>query len=128
MTETEKITINISPVDLGKIDLLVEQGFYSNRTDFIRSAIRRQLDGHEDTVQETVRRQSFALGILIYDRSDLTRRRERGERLSIYIIGMLTIANDVSPELARETIEVIKIHGVFNASPEVRDALADRIH
>jgi len=127
MTETEKITINISPVDLGKIDLLVEQGFYSNRTDFIRSAIRRQLDGHEDTVQETVRRQSFALGILIYDRGDLTRRRERGERLSIYIIGMLTIANDVSPELARETIEAIKIHGVFNASPEVRDALADRM-
>jgi Arc/MetJ-type ribon-helix-helix transcriptional regulator len=127
MTETEKITINISPVDLGKIDLLVEQGFYSNRTDFIRAAIRRQLNEHSDVVQETIKRRAFSLGILVYDRAELEQRRAESKRLSIYAVGMLVIADDVPPELARETIEHVEVYGVFRASPAVREALKDRI-
>jgi Arc/MetJ-type ribon-helix-helix transcriptional regulator len=126
MTETEKITINISPVDLGKIDLLVEQGFYSNRTDFIRAAIRHQINEHADAIQETIKRQALAMGILAYDRAALERVRARAERLTIDVVGMLNIADDVSPELARETIERIRVRGVLRASPEVREALEGR--
>jgi Arc/MetJ-type ribon-helix-helix transcriptional regulator len=126
MTETEKITINISPVDLGKIDLLVEQGFYSNRTDFIRAAIRRQLDSHEEAVEQTARTHSFAVGVVVLDRKELEARAEGG-RLTIRVIGTLIIADDVSPELARKAIDHVKIHGVLRASPEVREALEGRI-
>lgn len=128
MAETEKITVNLSPVDLGQIDLLVEQGFYSNRTDLIRAAIRRLLNEHAETIQDTARRQGFILGILTYERNDLEQLRGQGERLVANVIGMIVIADDVTPELARETIAQLKIHGVFRASQEVQDALQDRIH
>jgi len=55
--DTEKMTINLGYVDLGHIDLMVQEGFYSNRTDFIRTAIRNQLERHADVVkQSTVRK------------------------------------------------------------------------
>jgi Arc/MetJ-type ribon-helix-helix transcriptional regulator len=127
MADTEKITINLGVVDLGKIDLLVEQGFYTNRTDFIRNAIRTSLDKHEPTVQETIARKSSVLGVLVYDAGDLERRREKGEKMDIHIIGMLVLANNVTPELARATINSIKVLGIFNAPEDVKEAIADRI-
>ena len=126
MADTEKITINLGVVDLGKIDLLVEQGFYTNRTDFIRNAIRSNLDKHETTVQETITRKNSVLGILVYSASDLEKRRAKGEKMDIHIIGMLVLGNDITPELARETIRSIKVLGIFNASDEVKKAIADR--
>jgi Arc/MetJ-type ribon-helix-helix transcriptional regulator len=127
MAETEKITINMSVVDLGKVDLLVEEGFYQNRTDFIRTAIRNQLDKHETEVQSAVGRNSFVLGILIYSRSDLEQIIAKGERRKCNIIGMLVLDNDVTPELALRAFESIRVHGVFHASPEVKEALKDRM-
>jgi Arc/MetJ-type ribon-helix-helix transcriptional regulator len=126
--ETEKITINLGLVDLGQIDLLVQQGFYSNRTDFIRSAIRRQLADHADTVKRTVARRRMVLGLEHYTRLDLEAVRASGQRLQIQVVGLASIADDVSPELARETIESIEVLGAFRASPAVRAALAGRIH
>ena len=127
MPDTEKITINLGVVDLGKIDLLVEQGFYTNRTDFIRNAIRTNLDKHETTVQETVSRKSSVVGVLVYDASDLEKRKAKGEKIDIHIIGMLVLGNDITPELARETINSIKVLGIFNAPEDVKQAIADRI-
>ncbi|MCB8965363.1 MAG: CopG family transcriptional regulator [Ardenticatenaceae bacterium] len=127
MAETEKITINMSVVDLGKIDLLVEEGFYSNRTDFIRAAIRQQLNQHGEAVQQSVTRKSMVLGILSYDRADLEKLAQRGDRVSIRVLGMLTIADDVSPELARQTIESIKVLGTFKVNKAVQQAIADRV-
>jgi Arc/MetJ-type ribon-helix-helix transcriptional regulator len=127
MAETEKITINMSVVDLGKVDLLVEEGFYQNRTDFIRTAIRNQLDKHETEVQSAVGRNSFVLGILIYSRSDLEKIIAKGESRKCNIIGMLVLDNDVTPELALRAFESIRVHGVFHASAEVKDALKDRM-
>lgn len=127
MADTEKITINLGVVDLGKIDLLVEQGFYTNRTDFIRNAIRSNLDKHEITVQETITRKNSVLGILVYSASDLEKRQAKGEKMNIHIIGMLVLGNDITPELARETISSIKVLGIFNASDEVKKAITDRI-
>lgn len=127
MADTEKITINLGVVDLGKIDLLVEQGFYTNRTDFIRTAIRTNLDKHETTVQETVTRKNSVVGVLIYDASDLEKRREKDVQLDIHLIGMFVLSRDVTPELARSVIKSIKILGVFNAPDDVKEALADRI-
>jgi Arc/MetJ-type ribon-helix-helix transcriptional regulator len=127
MAETEKITINLGVVDLGKIDMLVEQGFYTTRTDFIRAAIRSQLLNHTNDIQETVTRSSTVVGVLLYDAKDLEKKLEKGERLKITIAGMLVLDKDISPELADAAIESIKVHGVFKASKEVRQILADRI-
>jgi Arc/MetJ-type ribon-helix-helix transcriptional regulator len=127
MSETEKITINLGLVDLGQIDLLVQEGFYSNRTDFIRTAIRNQLTTHAEAVRQTVARRTLVLGLENYTRRDLEAVRESGERLEIKVLGLATIADDVSPELALETIDSIVVLGALRASPAVKAALKDRI-
>ncbi len=127
MADTEKITINMSVVDLGKVDLLVEEGFYANRTDFIRSAIRHQLTRHDEVVQQSAVRKSMVLGVLSYNRQELAQLQERGQRVACRVVGMLVIDDDVEPELAQATIESIKVMGVFKANKAVRDALADRV-
>lgn len=127
MSETEKITINMGPVDLGQIDLLVREGFYSNRTDFIRTAIRTQLTTHADVVRDTVARKTMVLGLQHFTRDDLEAVRAAGERLDIRVLGLASIADDVSAELATQTIASIAVLGAFRASPAVRRALADRI-
>jgi Arc/MetJ-type ribon-helix-helix transcriptional regulator len=127
MPDTEKITINMSAVDLGKVDLLVQEGLYSNRTDFIRTAIRNQLDKHNFEIQQSVARHSYAIGVLFYDKADLERRRQKGETLTIKAVGFLKLTDDISPELAREVIQSIQVRGVFQASEAVKSALADRM-
>jgi Arc/MetJ-type ribon-helix-helix transcriptional regulator len=125
--ESEKLTINLSVVDLGQIDLLVQEGFYSNRTDLIRTAIRNQLSVHADAVKQTVARRTLALGLQHFSRADLERVRAAGQRLQIQVVGLARIAHDVPPELARATIQSVEVLGAFHASPAVRSALADRI-
>src|ERR687886_871724 len=125
--KTEKITINLGLVDLGQIDLLVREGFYSNRTDFIRTAIRNQLATHAEEVRRTVARKTLVLGLEHYTRRDLEAVREAGETLEIRVLGLASIDEDVSPELARETISSLVVLGALRASPAVRSALKDRI-
>lgn len=130
MTEpekTEKITINLGLVDLGQIDLLVQQGFYSNRTDFIRMAIRTQLATHAEVVKHTVARKMLVLGIQHYTRRDLEAMRAAGKTVQINVLGLASIAEDVSPELALATIDSIEVLGAFRASPAVKAALAERL-
>jgi Arc/MetJ-type ribon-helix-helix transcriptional regulator len=127
MSETEKITINLGLVDLGQVDLLVQEGFYSNRTDFIRTAIRNQLTTHADDVRQTVARKTMVLGLEHYSRQDLEAVREAGETLDIRVLGLASIDEDVSPELARETISSLTVLGALRASPAVKSALQDRI-
>ena len=126
-SELEKITINLGLVDLGQIDLLVQEGFYGNRTDFIRTAIRNQLTTHAEAVRQTVARKTLVLGLQHYTRRDLEAVREAGEMLEIKVLGLASIADDVSPELALETIESIVVLGAFRAKPAIKAALADRI-
>jgi len=126
--DSEKITINLGYVDLGQIDLMVREGFYSNRTDFIRTAIRNQLSGHSEVIRKSVARHGLDLGLRRFARADLEAVQAAGETLRIQVLGLATIAHDVSPELARATIESIEVLGALNASKEVRAALADRIH
>ena len=125
--ETEKLTINLGVVDLGQVDLLVQEGFYSNRTDLIRTAIRNQLSVHADEVKKTVTRRALTVGLQHWTRSDLERVRAAGETLRIQVVGLARIADDVTPELARATIQSIEVLGAFQASAAVRHALADRI-
>ncbi|MCA1491616.1 CopG family transcriptional regulator [Ensifer sp. NBAIM29] len=125
--ESEKITINLGYVDLGRIDLLVQEGFYSNRTDFIRTAIRNQLASHSDEVSRSIDRHTLELGLRDYAANDLEAVRAAGERLHIKVVGLVRIAPDVSPALARETISSLTVLGALQASAEVKAALADRI-
>ncbi len=125
--ETEKITINLGPVDLGQIDLLVEEGFYSNRTDLIRTAIRNQLAIHAQAVSETVTRRALVLGLQHFSRQDLEAAQAAHQRLDIHVLGLASIASDVTPELALATIESIVVLGAFHASAAVKAALAGRI-
>jgi Arc/MetJ-type ribon-helix-helix transcriptional regulator len=125
--DSEKITINLGYVDLGHIDLLVQEGFYSNRTDLIRTAIRNQLNRHNEAVKESVARHQLDLGLRQYNRQVLEAVKARGEALHIQVLGLAVIAADVSPRLARETIASIHVLGALQASPAVKAALSDRI-
>lgn len=127
MADTEKITINLSVVDLGQVDLLVEQGLYSSRSDLVRTAIRNQLSAHADVVQQAVVRKSLALGVLIYNHKDLEASLAKGEMLDIRIVGMVILAKSITPELARQAIRSLQVYGALRASPAVKDALADRV-
>ena len=124
---TEKITINLGVVDLGQIDLLVQEGFYSNRTDLIRTAIRNQLATHAEVIRETVARKTFVLGLQHFSRRDLEAVQAAGQRLQIQVLGLASIATDVPPELALATIDSIVVLGALHASAAVKAALADRI-
>jgi Arc/MetJ-type ribon-helix-helix transcriptional regulator len=126
--DTEKVTINLGFVDLGQIDLLVEEGFYSNRTDFIRTAIRNHLAGHSEVIKHSITRHTLELGMRVFRRADLEKVQAAGERLRIHVLGLAKIAHDVTPELASDTIESIHVLGALHASKEVRAALAGRVH
>jgi Arc/MetJ-type ribon-helix-helix transcriptional regulator len=125
--ETEKITINLGYVDLGHIDLLVQEGFYSNRTDFIRTAIRNQLSTHGEEVRKSTVRHSLELGLRHYTSADLEGVKAAGEKLHIRVLGLASIDPDVTPALALATIESITVLGALHASKEIKSALADRI-
>ena len=126
--DTEKLTINLGVIDLGQIDLLVGEGFYGNRSDFIRTAIRNQLATHADAVKQTVARRMLTLGLQQFTKADLEAARKAGQKLEIKVLGLAVIASDVTPELARATIASLTVLGAFQASPAVKSALADRIH
>jgi Arc/MetJ-type ribon-helix-helix transcriptional regulator len=126
--ESEKITINLGFVDLGHIDLLVRDGFYGNRTDFIRTAIRNQLAQHSEQSKKSITRQTMELGLRQYTKSDLEALQTEGEKLRIRVLGLVTISSDVSPALALATIESITVLGALHASKEIKTALAERIN
>ena len=124
--ETEKITINLGYVDLGHVDLMVQDGFYSNRTDFIRTAIRNQLERHAEVVKQSTARKGLDLGLRNYTRADLEAARQAGEMLHINLLGLASIAQDVTADLARATIASVSVLGALHATPAVKAALADR--
>jgi Arc/MetJ-type ribon-helix-helix transcriptional regulator len=123
----EKITINIGYVDLGQIDLLVQEGFYANRTDLIRTAIRNQLATHSDELKQAVARKTLVLGIQHFSAADLRALRKAKQTVRVRVLGLATIASDVTPELALATIESIVVLGALHASPAVKAALAARM-
>jgi len=125
--KTEKITVNVGLVDLGEIDLLVDEGFYANRTDFIRTAIRRQLAAREDAVQRTVERRELTLGSERVTRRELEALRDAGRTRELRVLGLATIDDDVTADLALETIASVEVLGAFRAPREVKAALAPRI-
>ena len=125
-TDSEKLTVNLGFVDLGQIDLLVNEGFYSNRSDLIRTAIRNQLAMHTDAIRQAAARKTLVLGLHEISRADLEALRSAGKTMQIHVLGLARIAQDVSPELAAATIESVRVLGALQASPAVRAALADR--
>ena len=127
MADTEKITINVSAVDLGRIDLLAAEGFYSNRTDFIRTAIRKELDVHRDVVEKSVTRQFAALGLVTYDRRSLEAYQRKRQKLTINVVGGVIFSRDVTPDLVLKTVERVKVHGILRAPKAVKAALASRM-
>ena len=125
--DSEKLTLNLGFVDLGSIDLLVRDGFYSNRSDFIRTAVRNQLATHAETAKQAASRLTLELGLRTYARRDLEAIQESGERLKIRVLGLVVIADDVTPDLARAAIESITVLGALHAPAEIKAALADRL-
>jgi Arc/MetJ-type ribon-helix-helix transcriptional regulator len=128
LPDTEKVTINLGMVDLAQMDLLVEEGFYTNRTDFVRMAIRNQLQQHAEAIRQTVLRKRFVVGSQRYSRADLERVVAAAEQLEIHVLGLAVLEDDVTPELASAAIASIRVLGAFLAPPAVKLALADRIH
>jgi Arc/MetJ-type ribon-helix-helix transcriptional regulator len=124
--DSEKITVNLGFIDLGRVDLLVRDGFYANRADFIRTAIRNQLERQEDAVRQSVARKQLKLGLSHYTRPDLEAARDAKTPIHIQVLGLASIAGDVTPELARSAIASVQVLGAFQASPAVKTALADR--
>ncbi|AKU21912.1 CopG family transcriptional regulator [Massilia sp. MB5] len=128
LPDTDKVTVNLGLVDLAQMDLLVGEGFYTNRTDFVRTAIRNLLQQHAEAIRQTVLRKRFVTGLQRYSRAELERVVAAGEQLEIHVLGLATVEDDVTPELARSAIASIQVLGAFIASPAVKDALADRLH
>jgi len=126
LAESEKITINLGFVDLGHVDLMVAEGFYSNRTDFIRTAIRNQLGTHSEAVRQVVARKMLVLGLQHFSADDLRALQAARQTLQIRVLGLVTIAPDVTPELALATIDSLEVLGALQASPAVKAALANR--
>jgi Arc/MetJ-type ribon-helix-helix transcriptional regulator len=124
---TEKVTINLTPVDIGRIDLLVSRGLYATRADFLRTAVRGLLLEHGDLVKDVIRRENFSLGFNIWPKGVLEEMRGKGERWRVRHVGLFVIPDSVTPELAGEVFESIEVYGVLRARPEVRAALKDRI-
>lgn len=127
MADTEKITINMSAVDLGKVDLLVQEGLYSNRTDFIRTAIRSQLEKHTVELQQSISRHSYGIGVFGYNKADLESARAKGQKMNFTVVGLLHLSSDIPPSLASEVIETVQVRGIFQASNQIKEVLADRI-
>ena len=126
--DSEKVTVNLGLVDLGKVDLMVQEGFYSSRTDFIRTAIRNHLASHEESLRQAVTRKALVMGLLHLGRAELEDAKKSGKRLRVSVVGLARIADDVPAALALATIESVSVLGAFQASPAVRAALKDRIH
>lgn len=128
MSETEKITINIGIVDLGRIDLLVQEGFYASRADFVRTAIRNQLDRQKTAVDSITTRKSMVIGTLSYNRHELEQKLTENEMINVKVIGLFILTDDVTPQLAQDTIQSVTVRGVFKAPEDVKEALKDRFH
>ena len=126
IADSEKITVNFGFVDLGRMDLMVRDGFYGNRADFIRTAVRNQLERHDEAVRQSAARRRLTLGLSHYTAQDLEAARQAGQPLHIQVLGLASIAADVTPELARAAIASVQVLGAFQASPAVKAALADR--
>jgi Arc/MetJ-type ribon-helix-helix transcriptional regulator len=124
---SEKVTVNIGFVDLGQIDLLVQEGFYSNRTDMIRTAIRNQLAIHSDVLKQTVAQKTLILGLRHYTKTELEKIKAQGVKLEIQVVGLVSIADDVPPQLAFDTIQSLVVLGAFHASSEIKNILKDKI-
>ena len=127
VAETEKITINLGAVDLGSIDLLVGEGFFSNRSDLIRTAVRNLLAAHRDIINGAVLRQDRTLGLRRITRAELEGLQQAGKRIRIGVVGLVVVDNDVPAALVEQTIAELSVLGSLQASPEVRRALAGRI-
>jgi len=125
--ESEKLTLNLGFVDLGRIDVMISEGFYANRSDFIRTAIRNQIAAHTTTVEQSVRRNTRDMGVREFSRQDLLEARQSGQKLIIRVVGLVRIADDVEPDLASAAIESIEVLGALQASAAVKEALRDRI-
>lgn len=125
VAESEKITINMNVVDLGKVDLLVDQGFYSNRTDFIRTSIRHQLETHSEEVKEIVVRKSYVVGVVKYGRKELEKLRDSGAMIDVKVAGLLVIDEDVDAELVKQTLTSVQVRGVLKANAEVKSAILE---
>jgi Arc/MetJ-type ribon-helix-helix transcriptional regulator len=127
MSDTEKITVNIGIVDLGRIDLLVQEGFYASRADFVRTAIRNQLERQKTAVDSITTRKSMVIGTLSFNRHELDQKREDNEMINVKVIGMFILTDDVTPQLALDTIQSVTVRGVFKAPEDVKEALKDRL-
>lgn len=126
MAELEKLTINVSAVDLGRMELLVEQGYYASRTELIRVAIHDELGKHADAVRDTAAREALVIGAVVLDRAALEVYHRKGKRLRLRVVGLAVLADDIPARLALEVIESVKVHGIFKASPALKRALQDR--
>ena len=127
MSDTEKITVNIGIVDLGRVDLLVQEGFYASRADFVRTAIRNQLERQKTAVDSITTRKSMVIGTLSLNRHELDQKRDENEMINVKVIGMFILTDDVTPQLALDTIQSVTVRGVFKAPEDVKQALKDRL-
>lgn len=123
----EKLSVNFGPVDIGTVDLLVEEGFYASRADFIRHAVRTQLDEHKAAVQDATTRRDFSVGYVSLDAGYLRAAKKRKQRLDIKVVGVLHLQDDIDPALASEVIERVHVLGSFRAPEAVIGVLGDRV-
>jgi Arc/MetJ-type ribon-helix-helix transcriptional regulator len=125
---TEKITININTIDLGHIDLLVNEGYYATRTEFIKTAVKKQLDRHEEDTKKLIEQKAkhgdyeLSIGVGGFTKSELERIIQKKEaKIKMIFIGLFITPKDVTLELLEQAVESIKVYGVCRCSQEIKD-------
>lgn len=135
----EKLTINLPPVEIARIDVLVESGLYPSRTEFIRTSIRKTLDSHHNLIERVIEekiysisddlvstdeyKNIFGVGVFALGKSDFDKYMKKGQKVRISVAGLLVILKGVTAEQILSTVVSVKVYGIIRASDSVRNAL-----
>ena len=117
-----KFSIDLSVVDHGKIEYLAERGFYLNRAEFVRTAIKNELLKHEDWLDREIKTRKMDVGIIDLRKEDLKALKERlGSPYHYFVIGRLRIDPAITADEMRWTAYKLKVYGKLECRPEIRD-------
>jgi Arc/MetJ-type ribon-helix-helix transcriptional regulator len=126
-SKREKLTLSMSADELRQVDLLVERGLYASREAFLQTAARNLLHEHGMDLPQSTAGHLTAAGIVMHNRKSLEKLLAAGRQVELNVTGILRFAADVTPELACAVVKSLKVCGAFQASPEVKAALKDRM-
>ena len=126
---SEKVSVNMNVGTLSQIDVLVDLGYYSNRSDFINQAVRQAIDQKQSIIENETSKQresngDWFTGVCVITKDQLLIAKEKGKKLKIRGYGVVVIDNKLD-DLALEVIDSIDIKGKILASQKIKDTFSN---